>query len=284
MRRYRNEAFQILCQENKNEWPHSRQRPHNHKGLYGNMEKRNRGHHGKQASIAPHHLHHNLLRVTHLTWNLLATSTRTILTTARAIWFQTLLEATKASETGQVSASLRIPTKKTHHHSLTSLKVCLEMLAPKKTNFCSTSTYNFPSLARKGWKMEEAVTKTQKVNLRLGLGPHHIEILHSKHQCAYTAHRVCVFITQRHAEWDTCITLILICNVTLLIIDDIRLKAMLESITSESSTVSLWDYLKEELTAADFETTQELKRERVANFLSVPIAFEKVRGGCLLMR
>ncbi|KAG0035228.1 hypothetical protein BGZ81_011272 [Podila clonocystis] len=58
--------------------------------------------------------------------------------------------------------------------------------------------------------------------------------------------------------------------------DDIRLKAMLESITSESSTVSLWDYLKEELTAADFETTQELKRERVANFLSVPIAFEKM--------
>ncbi|KAG0097916.1 hypothetical protein BGZ93_001661 [Podila epicladia] len=58
--------------------------------------------------------------------------------------------------------------------------------------------------------------------------------------------------------------------------DDIRLKEMLESITSESSTVSLWDYLKEELTAADFETTQELKRERVANFLSVPIAFEKI--------
>ncbi|KAG0361232.1 hypothetical protein BG005_008898 [Podila minutissima] len=58
--------------------------------------------------------------------------------------------------------------------------------------------------------------------------------------------------------------------------DDIRLKEMLESITSESSTVSLWDYLKEELTAADFETTQELKRERVANFLSVPIAFEKM--------
>ncbi|KAI8346050.1 eukaryotic membrane protein family-domain-containing protein, partial [Mortierella sp. GBAus27b] len=41
-------------------------------------------------------------------------------------------------------------------------------------------------------------------------------------------------------------------------------------------TVSFWDYLKEELTAADFETTQELKRERVANFLSVPIAFEKM--------
>ncbi|KAG0036189.1 hypothetical protein BGZ82_004567 [Podila clonocystis] len=57
---------------------------------------------------------------------------------------------------------------------------------------------------------------------------------------------------------------------------DIRLKAMLGSIMSESSTVSLWDYLKEELTAADFETTQELKRERVANFLSVPIAFEKI--------
>ncbi|KAF9584702.1 hypothetical protein BGW38_005510 [Lunasporangiospora selenospora] len=40
--------------------------------------------------------------------------------------------------------------------------------------------------------------------------------------------------------------------------------------------VSLWDYLKEELTAADFESTQELKRERVVNFLSVPVAFEKM--------
>ncbi|KAF9433778.1 hypothetical protein BGZ76_008995 [Entomortierella beljakovae] len=60
------------------------------------------------------------------------------------------------------------------------------------------------------------------------------------------------------------------------LLDDYRLKDLLGSISqSNDSTVSLWDYLKEELTAADFETTQELKRERVANFLSVPIAFEK---------
>ncbi|KAF9427736.1 hypothetical protein BGZ94_004269 [Podila epigama] len=59
------------------------------------------------------------------------------------------------------------------------------------------------------------------------------------------------------------------------LMDDLRLKSMLESISPDNA-VSLWDYLKEELTAADFETTQELKRERVANFLSVPIAFEKM--------
>jgi len=60
-------------------------------------------------------------------------------------------------------------------------------------------------------------------------------------------------------------------------LDNLKLKTLLGSITSahQPSSVSLWDYLKEELTAADFESTQELKRERVANFLSVPIAFEK---------
>ncbi|KAF9972520.1 hypothetical protein BGZ73_004340 [Actinomortierella ambigua] len=46
--------------------------------------------------------------------------------------------------------------------------------------------------------------------------------------------------------------------------------------TTYPVTVSLWDYLKEEMTASDFESTQELKRERVANFFSVPIAFEKM--------
>ncbi|KAF9987173.1 hypothetical protein BGZ65_004815 [Modicella reniformis] len=61
------------------------------------------------------------------------------------------------------------------------------------------------------------------------------------------------------------------------LLDDLKLKDLLESISpSNHPTVSFWDYLKEELTAADFETTQELKRERVANFLSVPIAFEKM--------
>lgn len=41
---------------------------------------------------------------------------------------------------------------------------------------------------------------------------------------------------------------------------------------------SLWDYLKEELLATDFDSHQELKWERVSNFLSVPLAIEKVRA------
>ncbi|KAG0380229.1 hypothetical protein BGX24_009460 [Mortierella sp. AD032] len=61
------------------------------------------------------------------------------------------------------------------------------------------------------------------------------------------------------------------------LIDDLKLRTLIGSISlPDQPTVSLWDYLKEELTAADFESTQELKRERVANFLSVPIAFEKM--------
>lgn len=64
---------------------------------------------------------------------------------------------------------------------------------------------------------------------------------------------------------------------TIALIDDLKLRTLIGSISPpDHPTVSLWDYLKEELTAADFESTQELKRERVANFLSVPIAFEKV--------
>ena len=39
---------------------------------------------------------------------------------------------------------------------------------------------------------------------------------------------------------------------------------------------SLWDYLREELLATDFDSHQELKWERVSNFLSIPIAIEKV--------
>ncbi|KAF9153357.1 hypothetical protein BG015_003593 [Linnemannia schmuckeri] len=61
------------------------------------------------------------------------------------------------------------------------------------------------------------------------------------------------------------------------LIDGLKLRTLIGSISPpDHPTVSLWDYLKEELTAADFESTQELKRERVANFLSVPIAFEKM--------
>lgn len=39
---------------------------------------------------------------------------------------------------------------------------------------------------------------------------------------------------------------------------------------------SLWDYLREELLATDFDSHQELKWERVSNFLSIPLAVEKV--------
>ncbi|KAH9978838.1 eukaryotic membrane protein family-domain-containing protein [Lactifluus volemus] len=39
---------------------------------------------------------------------------------------------------------------------------------------------------------------------------------------------------------------------------------------------SLWDYLREELLATDFDSHQELKWERVGNFLSIPLAIEKI--------
>lgn len=39
---------------------------------------------------------------------------------------------------------------------------------------------------------------------------------------------------------------------------------------------SLWDYLREELLATDFDSHQELKWERVSNFLQMPVAMEKV--------
>jgi hypothetical protein len=41
---------------------------------------------------------------------------------------------------------------------------------------------------------------------------------------------------------------------------------------------SLWDYLREELLATDFDSHQELKWDRVSNFLSMPLAIEKVIG------
>ncbi|GAN06292.1 DUF747-domain-containing protein [Mucor ambiguus] len=42
--------------------------------------------------------------------------------------------------------------------------------------------------------------------------------------------------------------------------------------------ISFLDYLKDELTVADFDSAQELKRERVTNFLGVPGAIEKVQS------
>lgn len=45
---------------------------------------------------------------------------------------------------------------------------------------------------------------------------------------------------------------------------------------SSSRQMSFIDYLKDELTVTDFDSAQELKRERVTNFLGVPAAIEKV--------
>jgi hypothetical protein len=39
---------------------------------------------------------------------------------------------------------------------------------------------------------------------------------------------------------------------------------------------SIWDYLQEELLATDFDSHQEMKWERVSNFLNIPYAIEKV--------
>jgi len=47
---------------------------------------------------------------------------------------------------------------------------------------------------------------------------------------------------------------------------------------------SIWDYLREELLATDFDSHQELKWERVSNFLSIPLAIEKVFGFLLVVR
>lgn len=46
---------------------------------------------------------------------------------------------------------------------------------------------------------------------------------------------------------------------------------------TQAPPFSLWDYLREELLATDFDSHQELKWERVSNFLSIPVAMEKVR-------
>ncbi|KAI0655987.1 eukaryotic membrane protein family-domain-containing protein [Cubamyces menziesii] len=58
------------------------------------------------------------------------------------------------------------------------------------------------------------------------------------------------------------------------------LSAPLPSLTSLDTfyepPFSIWDYLREELLATDFDSHQELKWERVSNFLSMPIALEKI--------
>ncbi|KAK7472524.1 hypothetical protein VKT23_000639 [Stygiomarasmius scandens] len=50
------------------------------------------------------------------------------------------------------------------------------------------------------------------------------------------------------------------------------------SIPYQPHPFSLYDYLREELLATDFDSHQELKWERVSNFLSIPLAMEKIIG------
>ncbi|CAO3621335.1 unnamed protein product [Cunninghamella blakesleeana] len=47
---------------------------------------------------------------------------------------------------------------------------------------------------------------------------------------------------------------------------------------STRPSMSFWDYLMDELTVSDFDTSQEIKRERITNFLAVPGALEKMMG------
>ncbi|RXW23503.1 hypothetical protein EST38_g2349 [Candolleomyces aberdarensis] len=49
-------------------------------------------------------------------------------------------------------------------------------------------------------------------------------------------------------------------------------------IGAREAPFSLWDYLREELLATDFDSHQEQKWERVSNFLSMPVAMEKIIG------
>ncbi|EJD52619.1 DUF747-domain-containing protein [Auricularia subglabra TFB-10046 SS5] len=45
---------------------------------------------------------------------------------------------------------------------------------------------------------------------------------------------------------------------------------------AQHAPFSLWDYLQEELLATDFDSHQEMKWERVSNFLAIPVAVEKI--------
>lgn len=47
---------------------------------------------------------------------------------------------------------------------------------------------------------------------------------------------------------------------------------------------SLWEYLKEEVLATDFDSTQEMKWERVTNFVAVPWWVEKVSSRSAVTR
>ncbi|UZJ52656.1 hypothetical protein CBS101457_001976 [Exobasidium rhododendri] len=54
------------------------------------------------------------------------------------------------------------------------------------------------------------------------------------------------------------------------------LSSQLDQIADAAPPFSLWDYLKEEVMATDFDNTQELKWERVTNFIAIPFWMEKI--------
>lgn len=49
----------------------------------------------------------------------------------------------------------------------------------------------------------------------------------------------------------------------------------LDQLSDAAPPFSLWDYLKEEILATDFDSTQEMKWERVTNFIAIPFHMEK---------
>ncbi|CEH18899.1 Predicted membrane protein [Ceraceosorus bombacis] len=47
-------------------------------------------------------------------------------------------------------------------------------------------------------------------------------------------------------------------------------------LVGSQSSLSLWDYLREEIVATDFDSTQEMKWERVTNFIAIPFWMERI--------
>ncbi|KAI8643717.1 eukaryotic membrane protein family-domain-containing protein [Parasitella parasitica] len=60
--------------------------------------------------------------------------------------------------------------------------------------------------------------------------------------------------------------------------DDLQQQQQHQQPNESLRQISFLEYLKDELTVADFDSAQELKRERVTNFLGVPAAIEKLMG------
>lgn len=54
------------------------------------------------------------------------------------------------------------------------------------------------------------------------------------------------------------------------------LASRLDELAEAAPPFSLWDYLKEEVMATDFDSTQEMKWERVTNFIAIPFWMEKI--------